>query len=200
MINLLPPDLKQAMRFGRMNRLLIRWISACGAAVLALLVIVYGGFLYIQLVEKDTLLRKQALEERIQNEKLNIATREYTALSNSTKTVLQLFQRQVLFSKLIQKIATVLPAGVSLKDINLSEKDTALTLNFTLPSKESSIVLQSNLQNPENELFVKADLISTSCSAQISGAVQCGAQIRVLLSDTSEYLLYSPKAKSEVKK
>jgi Tfp pilus assembly protein PilN len=138
MINLLPPDYKDARKYARRNARLVRYISMTSVGLLSLIIVTAVGYWYISITLKDAQQQKNTLQERIVSEKLDMSIRDYDELASRTKSILQILQKQVLFSNVIQKIAPVLPQGSSLQDIKLSDTDTALTLRFSLPSKECS--------------------------------------------------------------
>jgi Tfp pilus assembly protein PilN len=199
MINLLPPEYKQTRKFARRNARLVRYIVSAAVGLTTVLLVTTGGFWYINLVLTDIQSQKSTLNERLSTENINASIQEFDGLAQRTKSILQILQKQVLFSKLIQKIAPVLPQGATLQDISLSDNDTALTLNFSLPTRESALTLQSNLQDPANELFEKADILSASCTTSGLDSV-CGAEIRVLIGNTSQFLLYTPSSNQGAKK
>ncbi len=188
----MPPDIKAELRYARRNSVLISWIILCMGGIIGLALVALGGFYYMSRVENGTKSEKTSLEQQIASEKYEESTKKYETFVGDVKTVSSLLQKQVLFSGLVVRLAAVLPDGVVIKQMNLSEKDNALTLDFTLPNRSSGTVLQANLQDPSNKLFSSADLLSTSCTVTEGGAESCNAQIRVLFDPTSRLILYQP--------
>ncbi len=194
MINLLPPDVKNEMHFARINTVLISWIILCVIGIAGIGLVAVGGFFYMSRVESGTRQQKTTIEKEISDDKLDSYIKDYTSFTNDVKTVSTVLQKQVLFSSLITRLAAVLPSGVVVKQMNLGEKDNALTLDFVLPNRSSATVLQANLQDPANKLFSSADILNATCATTEDGTETCSAQIRVLFDPSSRLLLYQPTA------
>jgi cell division protein FtsB len=63
MINLLPPDMKQDMHYGRRDMILLHWIFACLVALTGVGLIVGAGFFYLQhSISNQTASLKQSQE------------------------------------------------------------------------------------------------------------------------------------------
>lgn len=192
MINLLPPDVKSELRYARRNSTLISWIILCTCGIVGLVFVSAGGYFYMSRVENTTKAEKMSLEAQINNEGYEETVKKFESFATNVKSTSQILQKQVLFSSLVTRLAAVLPDGVLIKQIDLGEKDNALTLDFTLPNRSSALILQANLQDQTNKLFSSADLLSTSCATVEGGSEICGAQIRVLFDPASRLLLYQP--------
>ena len=189
MINLLPPEVKTMRLYGRRNRTLMRWSAFCLAAMAGLIIIVGGGFFFITQSEKSAQRSKAQVEEAIKAAKLDEVEKQYAAFSSNLKTVTQILSKQILFSDLVQKIGSVIPSGVTLNSVSLSDADNALTLDFKLPNPGLAPTLQVNLENEKNELFEKADILQVSCTTDSVTKVQsCTAQVRALYRKDAKFL------------
>lgn len=189
MINLLPPDIKSMRLYGRRNITLLRWSSFCLAAMVGLTVIVAGGYIYITQAEKSAEKSKAQTEESIKLAKLDDVEKQYASFSSNLKTVTQILSKQVLFSDLIQKIGSVIPSGVTLNGVSLTDTDNALNLDFKVANPGLAATLQVNLEDQKNELFEKADLLNVACSPDATTKLQvCTVQVRALYRKDAKFL------------
>lgn len=161
MINLLPNDMKQAIRYARMNRRLAwYWLVAIVSGVVLVGIMFYGQYIIAD--------SREQIESDLQESKTNIAelesiNKEAQALSSSINTIDQLLNREVRFSGLLQEIGAVIPPGAVLGSLTLSENRTGpITLEVNAVSAEVIGVTQENLA--ASELFAGADI--TSVQAQ----------------------------------
>ena len=165
MINLLSPEIKSARRYAKMNVVMVQYtiliaIAICGMSGLML----YG---------EQTLNQSKAdLEEIIaldkaEAEQLEPISKEATELSATIDTIGTLLNPEVKFSFVLQEIGSIIPSGVVLSAISLSQ-DTSkpMILDVNLVSAERAGVLQQNLI--ESELFVGADILGVS-QGSVSG-------------------------------
>lgn len=188
MISLLPPDITEARRYGRKNLALLRWIFACLIGFTFILIIGGVGFFFVNNAEVSAKNIKSQVETSIADAKLDEAEKEYMEFSNNLKTVVQILSKQILFSKLIQQVGSITPAGATLNSISLSDADNALDLTFTVDSAAIAPTIQVNLEDPDNELFEKADIIQVACQKTATGAETCTVQLRALIKQDANFL------------
>ncbi len=196
MINLLPSETRENRLYGRRNRQLVRWCIAALLAAIGIVGIAAGGYVFLTRSEASAASEKTRVETQIAQDQLDKVLAEYNSFTADLKTVVQILSKQILFSELIQQIGSVVPPGTTLNTVSISNKDNALSLDFTLDQASSAPTLQLNLEDPENALFEKADIIQLSCQTDDVTRVQtCSAQVRVLLKkDAPYYFLNSVKA------
>lgn len=192
MINLLPPSVKQDIAYARHNLVLLRWIIAVALAMLAVVGILAFGQFYIAKNTRNVEEQSRITKERIASQNLESTQKQLDTISANLKTVLQISGKQLLFSKLLTKIGTILPNGTALKDITLSTTDSALDLNVVAVDKAAATQVFVNISDPANGLFTKADLVSVTCSEGTRLAHPCQTQVRVIIkADSSFYFLNS---------
>lgn len=188
MIDLLPAEIKKSRLYGRRNGKLLRWNFLCMLALLGILIISGTGYFFINNATLSAAEVKSKTEAAIKTAKLDEAEVEYAQFSNNLKTVVQILSSQVLFSELLQQIGGVTPTGTTLNSVSLSDSDNALDLNFTTTSASLAPTLQVNLEDPENELFEKADIVQVSCQTDTEGKEECGVQLRALFKADAKFL------------
>jgi hypothetical protein len=192
MINLLPPESKQQIAYARKNRVLVRWITAVFFVAIGVACITLFGQYYIS--KNSSNLRAVAVEteQRIANQNLESTQKEIETLSNNMKTVLQILNKQLLFSKVITKIGSVLPVDSALTGVNLSATDSAIELEIVSSNRTAASQAFVNISDPKNGLFEKADLLSVECPKAPSRTDPCTTAIKVVIkTDSSFYYLNS---------
>lgn len=188
MIDLLPNDIKISRIYGRRNGLLLRWNLLCLMALLGILIVAGTGYFFINNSALSAAEVKSKTEATIKSTKLDEVEANYTTFSNNLKTVVQILSSQVLFSKLLQQIGGVTPAGATLNSVSLSDSDNALDLNFTTSSAGLAPTIQVNLEDPDNDLFEKADIIQVSCQTDADDEETCGVGLRALFKTDANFL------------
>jgi len=180
MINLLPPELAGKIRFGRRNTRLRRWIFGAVAATVGLLVILAGGWLYLDNEASNLNMNIAAIENQLTSQNLTQVQKDASEISGSIKIIEQVLSREVRFSELIQEVGQILPPGTILAGLTLSSKvDGGLDLSANTVDHESAARLAANLGDPKNELFDKVDIVSVKCATS-NNAYKCDAVYRAL--------------------
>ncbi len=197
MIDLLPKTIKEARRYGRRNGLLLKWNLVCLTAIISLLVIIATGYFFINNASVSAATVKSKTEQTIKDAKLDKVEADYLEFSNNLKTVVQILSSQVLFSELLKQIGGVTPSGTTLNSVSLSDTDNALDLNFTTSSATLAPTIQVNLEDPENELFEKADITLVSCQPDTNGEESCTVQLRALFRKDAKFLFLNSVSSTE---
>lgn len=200
MIDLLPSSIKTSRAFGRKNGRLLRLNAALLLAVFGILVIGATGYFFINYATVSATETKKRAEELIASTELDKASKEYKAFSNNLKTVVQILNNQILFSKLLQQIGGVTPIGATLNSISLSGSDSALDLDFSTTSSNIAPTIQVNLEDPQNQLFEKADIVQVNCTTDSDGSEDCNVQLRALFKKDAKFLFLNSVEETEDKK
>lgn len=192
MINLLPYQEKQNIIYARRNNVLYKWILAIALVIAGVVVLTIGGLIFIQLNIKNVKNSTIVTQKAISDQKLEQSQKDLQKLSDNFNTVVKILSGQVLFSQLLPKIASILPANTALGSITLSDQ-TNNAVDMTINAKDRSDANQAfiNINNPANGLFDKADLISISCadstkSASTDNPYPCNASIRATFSTAAK--------------
>lgn len=159
MINLLPPESKVAIIYGRKNRSLIGWIAAFIIVLIGVLLLTLAGTFYVKAAANSYTKKVETSKTRIQEQKLETAQKEAESFSSNLDTVVLLLKDQLLFSKIIKSIGSVLPNGVVLKEINYDSKESTMSLDVIAPSEQAATQAFINISSDTNKLFSKADLV-----------------------------------------
>lgn len=196
MINLLPPEVKEMRSYGRRNLLLVRWSLLCLGAAILLMGIAAAGYIFITNAEQSAVQTKTQTEAAIQTAKLDEVSAEFDAFSSNLKTVTQILSKQVLFSSLIRQIGSIIPDGATLNSVSLSDADNALSLDIKVSSPDLAPTVQVNLENEQNGLFEKADIISVSCLTDASKQQSCTVSVKALYRKDANFLFLNSVAKA----
>lgn len=197
MINLLPDGVKQDMVYGRRNLRLMHATLWLVVVILGLVIVVIFGQWYLTNAQKTYAKNTSAVDARIQNQNLESTQKDIQTLSGNFKTVVQILGKQVLFSKLFEKIGSTIPSGSILTGLTLTDNNSALDLTIAATSRDSANQAYINIADPKNELFEKADLIGITCvqpgdtssgTTDTASKYPCQATIKVLFKANSSFL------------
>lgn len=187
MINLMPPELKQEIIFARRNTLLLHW--AIGALIIigGLFAVISAGRYYVQqsigLITQD-IAQAQA---NLQSQSLTEAEQRVEEISTQTKLAVQVLSRQLLFSKLLRQIGTVMPEGTALTSLDVSQISGGIDLDATALNTNAATQIQINLQDPANKIFEKADINSIDCTGGGGRLYPCDVSLRALFGDNRQF-------------
>jgi hypothetical protein len=165
--------------------------------------VVLGG-VYIDNSKNHLSTSIEQTKATITSQKLDKTQVEAQNLSGGVKLIVQVLSKEIQFSKLLEQLGGLMPAGATLGNVQLSNKvNGALDLTANAVDYQSATQVQVNLQDPKNNLFEKVDTISVSCtdgSASTSGTVnaryKCQIIVRALFkADAAVTLLANPPAK-----
>ena len=160
MINLLPPELKQAYKYAGRNTHLVRWAVMCLISFVGLAAISTAGLIYLQ--QTDQAYGKQIAEAQasLKAQDVDGTKAKVQDMTNSLKLAIQVLSKEILFSKLLPHLGTITPSSVVLTEFNMSDTDSVLSINAKATSYAAATQLQVNMIDPANKLFTKADIES----------------------------------------
>jgi hypothetical protein len=188
MINLLPPEFKSGIMFARRNTVLRKWIFGLTCVLIGMFVFLAAGQLYIANTTSKYSKQVASAQESLKAQKLEETQKRLQDLSNNLKLIVQVLSREVLFSKLIKQVGAVMPPGSVLTSIELSKVEGGLDLSAAAVSYDTASRIQVNLQDPNNKLFDKVDIIQVSCATKSSDQLPCKITLRALFSKNNPYL------------
>jgi hypothetical protein len=202
MINLMPPEAKSAILYARRNSRLLHWTVGSLFIIVAMMATVILGGFYIDSAKNSLASSIEITKETITEQKLDQTKQEAEELSQGVKLVVQILSKEVLFSKLIQQLGSLMPEGATLGDIQLSNKvNGALDLTANAVDYQSATQVQVNLEDPSNNLFEKVDTTSINCNEGTSSTTttvntryKCQIMIKALFDkDAAVTFLANPK-------
>lgn len=195
MINLLPPILKEGYDYARRNVALRRWIIAFAIALIGLIGITTYGLATMQQSINDYNKQIATSENFLKKEDFSGTQAKAQDISSSFKLVVQVLGNEILFSKLINQIATTLPGNTNLTGLNISQTAGALDISATAANYQAATQVQVNLSDPSNKIFSKADIVSIDCDADKAKnkSYPCAVNIRALFAANNPYLFINSK-------
>lgn len=164
MINLLPPEMRENTIYARRNTKLLRWVVVLGGAIAAIFIIVIFGQLYIQQSSKSYAAQIEQTRQQLKVQKLEETQKKVEGISGSIKLAVQVLSKQVLFSALLKQIGSAIPEGAVLTGLSINKLQGGLDLTAAATDYNTATQVQVNLQDPNNKIFEKADIISVQCS------------------------------------
>lgn len=204
MINLMPSDAKSAVMYARLNLRLLHWTIGCLMIIVAMgATVVLGGF-YIDSAKDNLSTSIEQTKSTIATQKLDKVQEQAEGISDGVKLIVQVLSKEVLFSKLLQQIGGLMPAGATLGDISLTNTVTgAIDLTANAVDYQSATQVQLNLQDPKNNLFDKVDTTSLSCTDTSQSAsaskYKCQILVRALFKPTAAVTFLANPPASAIK-
>ncbi len=202
MINLLPPDMKSSMSYGRRNAALFRWLNALVIALIGALIIIIAGYVYLNQAVASQTKRLEETKLALQSQKIDETQKQIESISNNTKLATQVLSREILFSKLLKQLGSALPENTALEQLQIDKLQGGITLSIGAKDINAATQAQVNLQDPTNKIFEKADIDSINCSAPTGAAsvtastYPCKIQLRALFTKDNPFLYIAPTAKA----
>jgi Tfp pilus assembly protein PilN len=188
MINLLPEAYANNIRFGRQNTVIRNWLIGVMLAIFGLIVILIGGWLYINQQAKNLQANIDATNNQLKAQNLQKVQANAKEITGDIKVISKVLSTEVRFSDLIQAIGNDMPPGTVLGTLSLSQVNGALDLSASATDYASAAQIAVNLSNSKNQLFSKVDILNTNCNlANNQTTYQCSATFKAL---------FSPQAKT----
>lgn len=194
MINLLPPEQKQAYRYARRNTTLVRWLTGSLLALIGLLVISSYGFLAVrgELIQAQQ--DQSKLQAALEADKLTQTNAQVTEISNNLKLAEKVLSQQILFSELLKQLATALPPGSGLANLTIMDVTAGTGLDVTVGANDytTATQVQVNLSDPDNKIFERADIQSITCNdgsdSDTESAYPCQITLRTQFAKDNPFL------------
>ncbi len=191
MLNLLPTDLKDNIVYARRNTRMRYWTIALLLSIIGILGIVAVSYIYLQQSINTYASDVQKGNDNLKSQKLDETQKQVQDLTNNLKLVDQVLQREVLFSKLLLQIGSALPNGSVLTNLSIDKIQGGLNLDVATTDDQTATQVQINLQDPENKIFDKADIITIQCATatapSANSAYPCTVQIRALFAKNNSF-------------
>lgn len=150
MINLLPDEYKSEIRAGRANVILMRYILIMLAAVIVLSGLVAGSYVVLNTAQLNAEAKVEENQERVANyQDVRIQADAFRADLAIAKSVLD---SDISFSKLIYKIASIVPSNVVLSDLTLDPKSfgSNVTMNANAKTFDDATKLKDAFMKSED--------------------------------------------------
>jgi Tfp pilus assembly protein PilN len=191
MINLLPPETKQAYHYARRNRTLIHWVTAFALTLVGGALLAGGGYMYLNQSINNTTQQIADSNQQLAKQNLGAVQKQVTTISNNLKLAVQVLSKEILFSKLLKQLASVTPNDAILTNLSITQTQGGVDITAETTNYQAATQLQLNLADPSNKIFSKADIVSITC-ANASGAAAskypCSVAIRALFATDNPFL------------
>lgn len=185
MINLLPPEHRMRIRFGRQNSQLRLWIISALAAIGGLIIIIAGGWVYLHQQEVDLQRGLKATNSQLEAQNLTKVQKDAKEITGDIRVINQVLGNEIRFSNLVQDIGKVMPPGTVLSALSLSKINGALDLSANAKDSASAAQIAVNLNDPDNGLFSKVDIVNITCGND-SGDYKCTGIFKALFSAAAQ--------------
>ncbi len=185
MINLLPPERAQALRYGRLNAVLARWFGGVCLAIAGLIVIIMGGGIYIGQQSNNLQASISDSQQQLKAQDLPQVQAQADEISGDVKVINQVLSREINYSGLLEAIGKIMPAGTVLNSLTLTNANGALDLSANAKNYAAAAQIAVNLGDPKNGLFSKVDIISINCTTGKS-TYSCTTELKALFSTSAQ--------------
>ncbi len=185
MINLLPPNYAMQIRYGRRNANLRRWLLGMLVATTGLVVIIAGGWLYLDSQAKSLEHDNVSGQQELKAQNLTQVQKDATEISGDVKVINQVLSREIKFSALMQDIGKAMPPGTILGSLTLNKIDGAIDLSANAKDYTSAAQIAVNLSDSKNNLFSSVDIVSVNCSGG-NTTYKCSANFKALFRNTAK--------------
>lgn len=165
MINLLPTQVKQDYGFARHSTRLLRLSISLLLSVVGVWVIVAAGLFFINHSINTYTTQNALAQQSLKDQKLEETQKRIQDLSDRLKLVVKVLSKEILFSKLIQQIGTVIPSNANLTDLKIAKTQGSIDLTAITTDYNTATQVQVNLQDKNNKIFDEADILNIVCSA-----------------------------------
>lgn len=172
MINLLPPDLKEQIKYAKFNRIVVKYVQMTVLVGVVLGVILAGAFYFLNLESTAAAANVASKEQTISQYKGSILPTAQDA-SNRINAISYVQQTQTHFSKLISDLANVMPQGVSLNTIALTGNSSVpVTISIYAQTYDEILALRNALLTSPRIAACDIDNISSMNPSQYGYSFQ----------------------------
>lgn len=198
MINLLPTELKDAYRYAHHNTVLLRWVTALAIGLAGLFALSTAGLIYMQQTTRTYAAQAASAQTSLQQQDLTATQNQVKAISGNLQLAVQVLSKEVLFSKLLTRLAAVMPNNAVLTDLTIVQAQSAVNITADTTDYNAATQLQVNLADPNNQIFSRADIVSIVCSSSAApGSLEakypCTVNIRALFAANNPFLFVNSR-------
>lgn len=174
MINLMPPSLKDQIRYAKLNRLVVRYVKVT-VLVVAILGGIFGWALW-QLNQNELAASQDIAQKQAQIDQL---TKDFVPQAKQASDRLAAIRfvqdTQTHFSAVIDDIAKVVPQGVSIDSMTLTGDDkTPVRIGISAQKYADALAFRNALITSPRVAAVDLETISTNANGGFQAAVVVG--------------------------
>jgi len=116
---------------------------------------------------------------------------QVASISNNLNLMVNVLSKEILFSDLLNRLGSITPSNVILTNLSIEQNQSAIDITAESTNYNAATQLQINLQDPNNQVFSKADIISISCinpKQATNSNYPCTSNIRALFTTNNPFL------------
>lgn len=164
MINLLPEESKREIRAARSNVKLSNYIVVLVLGVMFLALAIIG--VYFVLISTKSNADKLLSAKKSESASYTTAASQGAALRSGLSTAKTILDQEVLYTKILTSIASLMPSGVVLDSLSLSPSTfgTPTTMQFYAKTTKDALALKDSLQT--SALFSNVSFQTLSNNSQ----------------------------------
>lgn len=164
MINLLPTSAKTNINYARKNTRLRNWSIIFILSIIGIGFITGIGWLYMNKSINNYNAQISRDQQSLKDQKLDETQAQVQDISSSLQLVIKVLSKEVLFSKLLNQVAKAIPNYAVLTGLQIGKVEGAIDITAKTSDYNTATQLQVNLQDPNNKIFDKADIVSITCN------------------------------------
>jgi len=170
-INLLPPEIKDQIRFAKLNRLAIGYVRV-SVAVVAVLGVIFGVSIYYLGVQTKNVAADVAEKQAVIAALNKTFTPKARDASDRLSAIKYVLATQTRFSAVIADIAKVVPQGVSINSMTLTGNDAApVRIAVTASSYSGALAFRNALITSPRISGADLETISSSNGSSFETSV-----------------------------
>ncbi|MGB4800173.1 MAG: hypothetical protein WBP03_01490, partial [Candidatus Saccharimonadales bacterium] len=135
---------------------------------------------------KDYAKQVASSNQQLESQNLRGVQKQVKDMSNNLNLAVDVLSKQVLFSELLRQFTHLLPANTRLVSLVFVQNQGGVDITAGAVDYAAAAQLHTNLQDPSNKLFSKADIVSINCSNG-TPPYNCNVVIRALFAPDNSY-------------
>lgn len=201
MINLMPPDTKKSYYYARANQKLLKWLAVLALGIIGLGIIGTYGWVGLHQSLKTNQQQVAQTEAELTRQNLTGTEEQVQTISSDFSLVVKVLSQEVLFSKLLTKMAAAMPNGANLTELNITNTSSGSGMDITADATDYTTATQvdANLSDPSNGIFAKTDIVNISCSTKNNNGFNtnypCTVVLRAQFAQNNQFLFINQGAK-----
>lgn len=175
MINLMPPTMKEQIRYGKLNRIILGYLRVLIVVIVVLAGLFGGAYYLINQQYKSIASDVAAKTSQLNQEKRTILPQAQDA-SQRLSAIAYVQQTQTNFSQLIADLANLMPVGVQLQSISLDGNAKApVSMTVSAQTYDEVLALRNSLATSPRLSGV--DIVNITSSKAANGATWSGTLV-----------------------
>lgn len=174
MINLMPPTMKEQIRYAKLNRLVLHYVQ-----ITAVVVVVLAGIFAWALYQLNQQAGSADHEAAAKQAEVDALTKSFVPqakqASDRLAAIKYIQDTQTHFSALIDDIAKVVPQGVSIDTMTLTGDDKSpLRISITANSYQAALAFRNALITSPRVAAADLESISSTSGGSFTAAIVVG--------------------------